>query len=73
VAERTHPDARHSDGKRSDGRSVRKTRARVVKAGRLPLSEFAFDRQGAGSPFGDDITFPLPLEGIDYEHPPTAD
>jgi succinate dehydrogenase / fumarate reductase iron-sulfur subunit len=69
VAERTHPDAQHSDGKRPEARSGRKTRARVAKAGRLPLSEFAFDRPGAGSPFGDDITFPLPLDRIDYEHP----
>jgi succinate dehydrogenase / fumarate reductase iron-sulfur subunit len=66
VAERTQPDA-----KQSRGRSGRKTRARVVKAGRLPVSEFAFDRAGAGSPFGDDLTFPLPADRIEYEHPPT--
>lgn len=45
-----------------------KTRSRVVKPGRLPISEFAFDRAGAASPFGDDIVFPLPVEELDYGH-----
>ena len=47
----------------------RKSRAKVVKAGQLPVSEFAFDRAGAASPFGDDITFPVPPEYLTYEHP----
>lgn len=46
-----------------------KSRARVVKPGRLPISEFAFDRAGAASPFGDDISFPVPAERLVYEHP----
>jgi succinate dehydrogenase iron-sulfur subunit len=46
----------------------RKSRARIVRPGRLPLSEFAFDRAGAASPFGDDIVFPLPAEQLDYTH-----
>jgi hypothetical protein len=46
----------------------RRTRARTVKPGRLPVSEFAFDRAGAASPFGDDVVFPLPVEQLDYEH-----
>lgn len=46
-----------------------KSRARVVKPGRLPVSEFAADRAGAASPFGDDITFPVPAEQLTYEHP----
>jgi succinate dehydrogenase / fumarate reductase iron-sulfur subunit len=46
-----------------------KSRARVVKVGRLPVSEFAFDRAGAASPFGDDVTFPLPPERLIYERP----
>jgi succinate dehydrogenase / fumarate reductase, iron-sulfur subunit len=46
-----------------------KSRARVVQIGRLPVSEFAFDRAGAASPFGDDITFPVPPERLTYEHP----
>jgi succinate dehydrogenase / fumarate reductase iron-sulfur subunit len=48
---------------------VPKSRARVVKGGRLPVSEFAFDRPGAASPFGDDVIFPVPPELLTYEHP----
>jgi succinate dehydrogenase / fumarate reductase iron-sulfur subunit len=51
----------------------RKSRAKVVKAGRLPVSEFAFDRPGAASPFGDDVTFPVPVEQLRYEHPAEAE
>ena len=47
----------------------RKSRAKVVQAGRLPVSEFAFDRAGAASPFGDDIALPLPVERLTYQHP----
>ncbi len=47
----------------------RKSRARVVRPGRMPVSEFAFDRAGAASPFGDDVTFPLPADQLSYEHP----
>jgi hypothetical protein len=46
----------------------RRTRSRPVKPGRLPVSEFAFDRAGAASPFGDDIEFPVPPEQLDYQH-----
>jgi len=49
----------------------RKSRAKVVKPGRLPISEFAIDRAGAASPFGDDITFPVPADRLTYEHPQT--
>jgi succinate dehydrogenase / fumarate reductase iron-sulfur subunit len=46
----------------------------IVKPGRLPVTEFAFDRAGAASPFGDDIRFPLPVESLTYVHPqPDAD
>lgn len=45
----------------------RRVRSRLVKPGRLPVSEFAFDRAGAASPFGDDVVFPLPVEQLDYE------
>ncbi|WP_344088534.1 hypothetical protein [Luedemannella helvata] len=61
--------ARRSDGKRQTGR---RSRAQVVKPGRLPVSEFAFDRAGAASPFGDDLTFPLPTAELTYRHPTTA-
>ena len=46
-----------------------KTRSKVVKPGRLPVSEFTADRAGAASPFGDDVTFPVPPERLTYEHP----
>lgn len=49
--------------------STGKTRSRPVKPGRLAVSEFAADRQGAGSPFGDDLTFPLAPETLTYDHP----
>ncbi|MGE5828902.1 MAG: hypothetical protein ACM30G_11160 [Micromonosporaceae bacterium] len=49
-----------------------KPRSKVVKPGRLPVSEFAFDRAGAGSPFGDDVIFPLPAEALKYAHPEAA-
>jgi succinate dehydrogenase / fumarate reductase iron-sulfur subunit len=37
--------------------------------GRLTVSEVAMDRSGAASPFGDDVTFPLPPENLSYRHP----
>ena len=56
-------------GESRDKQRPRKSRSRIVKPGRLPVSEFAADRAGAGSPFGDDITFPLPTDSLNYEHP----
>jgi succinate dehydrogenase / fumarate reductase iron-sulfur subunit len=50
-------------------RRPRRSRSKIVKPGRLPVSEATSDRAGAGSPFGDDITFPLPPEHLSYEHP----
>jgi hypothetical protein len=47
----------------------RKVRSKAPKPGRLPISEATSDRAGAGSPFGDDISFPLPPEQLTYEHP----
>jgi hypothetical protein len=40
-----------------------------VPYGRLPVSEFAYDRAGAASPFGDDQRLPLPPERLTYIHP----
>ncbi len=63
---------RHSRGSegQGDAHPARgKSRAKIVKAGRLPISEFAFDRAGAASPFGDDLTFPFPADRLTYEHP----
>jgi succinate dehydrogenase / fumarate reductase iron-sulfur subunit len=37
--------------------------------GRLAVNELQFDRSGAASPFGDDVTFPLPPENLSYQHP----
>jgi hypothetical protein len=45
----------------------------VVAYGRLPVSEFAYDRAGAGSPFGDDQRLPLPHERLTYVHPVETD
>ncbi len=49
----------------------RRSRLRPVKPGRLPVTEATYDKAGAASPFGDDVTFPLPVEQLDYErfHP----
>jgi hypothetical protein len=64
---------RHSRGSDDQGREVpaarTRSRSKIVKPGRLPISEFAFDRAGAASPFGDDLTFPFPAERLTYEHP----
>jgi succinate dehydrogenase / fumarate reductase, iron-sulfur subunit len=46
-----------------------KSRAKTVKPGRLAVSEATFDRAGAPSPFGEDVTFPMPVESLNYEHP----
>jgi NADH-quinone oxidoreductase subunit B len=43
--------------------------APVDSEGHLPLTEVAFDRPGAGSPFGDDMALPMPPDDIDYQHP----
>jgi hypothetical protein len=48
----------------------RKSRAWVVKPGRMPVTEATYDKAGAASPFGDDITFPVPADRLTYEHPP---
>jgi succinate dehydrogenase / fumarate reductase, iron-sulfur subunit len=37
--------------------------------GHLPITELTFENQGAGSPFGDDVTFPLPVDDLNYHHP----
>jgi succinate dehydrogenase / fumarate reductase iron-sulfur subunit len=47
--------------------------APVDETGRLAISEFTFDRPAAPSPFGDDVTFPLPTEHLNYAHPEQRD
>jgi hypothetical protein len=41
-------------------------RARSAKVGHLPVSELVADRAAAPSPFGDDQTFPLPVDELSY-------
>ena len=48
---------------------VVRSRGYVVPEGKLPLTEFLFDRAGAASPFGDDVRFPLPVADLTYVHP----
>ena len=36
---------------------------------RLPVTELTVDRAGAGSPYGDDQSFPLPTEDLRYQPP----
>jgi hypothetical protein len=38
----------------------------VLTEGHLPVSELVADRAAAPSPFGDDQTFPLPVEHLTY-------
>jgi succinate dehydrogenase / fumarate reductase iron-sulfur subunit len=37
------------------------------------VSEIASDRPAASSPYGDDVTFPLPPESLTYQHPSGPD
>ncbi len=34
-----------------------------------PVNELLSNKPGSQSPFGDDITFPLPVESLHYAHP----
>lgn len=49
--------------------SARAPKGHVVKDGYLPVSEFLFDKAGAGSPYGDEVEFPLPTDRLPYRHP----
>ena len=53
----------------AEKRPVVPSRAYLVPEGRLPVSEFALDRAGACSPFGDDVRLPLPVQRLTYTHP----
>ena len=61
--------SRTSAPEQSANLPVVRSRARTVAPGRLPVSEFAFDRAGAASPFGDDVRLPLPTSQLNYVHP----
>jgi len=47
--------------------------AEVGPDGKMPLTEVTFDRAGAASPFGDNVTFPLPPDSLNYQHPKSDD
>ncbi len=47
--------------------------AEVGPDGKMPLTEVTFDRAGAASPFGDNVTFPLPPDSLTYQHPQDDD
>lgn len=42
------------------------SRVRAPQGSHLAVSELAADRPAAPSPFGDDQTFPLPVEDLTY-------
>jgi hypothetical protein len=41
----------------------------VPKDGYLPVNEMLGEYQGANSPFGDEVKFPLPVDALAYTHP----
>ncbi|MGH8795387.1 MAG: hypothetical protein ACRDXX_22430 [Stackebrandtia sp.] len=55
----------------------RVSKNQTAKDGYLPITELTSPMAAAGSPFGDDLTFPLPVDRIDYSHsepqPPRID
>jgi hypothetical protein len=38
-----------------------------------PVNELLSQKAGAQSPFGDDLTFPLPVQDLYYTHPSPAE
>jgi succinate dehydrogenase / fumarate reductase iron-sulfur subunit len=53
--------------------SAKGMNAEVGTDGRMAVSEVAFDRPGAASPFGENVTFPLSPSEINYQHPEEDD
>ncbi|CAM3910552.1 hypothetical protein [Smaragdicoccus niigatensis] len=43
-----------------------------VPDGEHAISELASNRAGGLSPFGEDTTFPVPVESLPYRHPVTV-
>ena len=41
--------------------------------GNMAVSEIAFDRPGAASPFGESVSFPIPTADLTYQHPTDDD
>jgi len=54
-------------------KSEKDRRSGAYEEGHLPVSEFAAERAGPLSPFGEDVEFPLPLDKVAYVHPAPAD
>jgi hypothetical protein len=48
---------------------VRSRATQISAVDHLPMTELLFDRAGAASPFGDDLSFPLPVSELTYVHP----
>ena len=55
----------------TEGGSAESSRARSPKEGHLDVAELVSSRVAAPSPFGDDLTFPLPVEELTYKPPTT--
>ena len=60
------PDAEMPGTAVTQGTADETSRARAAKPGHLPVAELVADRAAAPSPFGDDQTFPLPVEELTY-------
>ena len=56
-------DAKHNDARAREREAV----ANAPKEGHLPVSELIADRPAAPSPFGDDQTFPLPVDQLTFK------
>lgn len=59
----------HTDEVEGPDTEAPRGHGQIIKPGRMPVTEFAFDRAGAASPFGDDVRFPLPADKLTYVHP----
>lgn len=49
--------------------AAEKSRAGTIKEGHLAVAELVSERPAAPSPFGDDQTFPLPVEELNFRPP----
>ena len=56
----------------ADSGSAESSRARSPKEGYLEVAELVSSRAAAPSPFGDDLSFPLPVEELTYIPPTTT-
>jgi hypothetical protein len=56
----------------ADEQAEKPSKSPTSKPGNLPVNEVLFERQGAASPFGEDVEFPLPVSDLPYTHPATG-